>query len=515
MISDVVSLIRYQNIMSNEIAKRAFFSRPPEPPASVLISDPFAAIYIGNTNIFKVPFNWTYMNLTNPHIAVVGITGSGKSYFVKTLLRRANYVWNTNAIIIDWAGEYNAWVLQTRGKVISLAKGDYLNILDLSGMKPLDRSKQIVNALDILTDIALYPEQRRLTEEAIEQAYTNSGFVLYQVPAPSSKKDAPTLKDVITLLQEKLQEGTYAYPAELENAIYRLRQFAREGEDYFARKSTLDLGLLSKSGLVDIDLSGLPDDKFRALAALFILQTIKEKMRAEGWAETKGLKALIVLDEAWKVASDDKSDAITIVREARKYGFGLIVASQNPTDVNEAIFSNVGTTFILRIKFEKFMNYLQGSLKFSDFIREEIGKFAVGQAAVKMEFMTSLTFPETFVLGRISGEEPLYIYTLDISDVLTQNELSAKLVQSAYELERDELRNRFIEYNIGGAIAKEVFASFDSSGRRMKVLDLVRLLKNRSVLNTDIVSFLKGLSIDDVIITRILAYSGITTSANI
>ena len=501
-----MTLVKFQNIMSNEVAKRAFFSRPPEPPASVLINDPFQAIYVGNTSIFKVPFSWSFMNLTNPHIAVVGITGAGKSFFVKTFLRRASYIWNTNAVIVDWAGEYKRWVEQTRGKVISLAKGDYLNLLDLSGMKPLDRTKQIMNSLDILTDISSYPEQKRLTEEAIEQSYTNTGFVLYEDPPEG--KEPPTLKEVIALLQEKLQDGSYEYPAELENAIYRLRQFAREGEDFFARKSTLDLGMLAKSGLVDIDLSGLPDDKFRALAALFILQTIKEKMRSEGWMESKGLKAMIVLDEAWKVASDDKSDAITIVREARKYGFGLIVASQSPTDVNEAIFSNVGTTFILRIKYEKFMNYLQGSLKFSNFIRGEISRFGVGEAAVKMEFTTALNFPETFIIGKINGEEPLYVYTIDMSDVLTPSELSANLLQKDYQLEREELRNKFIEYNMGGDVSKNIFEALDKSKRTMKMLDMVRALKGNGVDNSSIVPFLKSLGIDDVIISRILAYSG-------
>ncbi len=501
-----MTLVKFQNIMSNEVAKRAFFSRPPEPPASVLINDPFQAIYVGNTSIFKVPFSWSFMNLTNPHIAVVGITGAGKSFFVKTFLRRASYIWNTNAVIVDWAGEYKRWVEQTRGKVISLAKGDYLNLLDLSGMKPLDRTKQIMNSLDILTDISSYPEQKRLTEEAIEQSYTNTGFVLYEDPPEG--KEPPTLKEVIALLQEKLQDGSYEYPAELENAIYRLRQFAREGEDFFARKSTLDLGMLAKSGLVDIDLSGLPDDKFRALAALFILQTIKEKMRSEGWMESKGLKAMIVLDEAWKVASDDKSDAITIVREARKYGFGLIVASQSPTDVNEAIFSNVGTTFILRIKYEKFMNYLQGSLKFSNFIRGEISRFGVGEAAVKMEFTTALNFPETFIIGKINGEEPLYVYTIDMSDVLTPSELSANLLQKDYQLEREELRNKFIEYNMGGDVSKNIFEALDKSKRTMKMLDMVRALKSNGVDNSSIVPFLKSLGIDDVIISRILAYSG-------
>src|SRR5574337_1099500 len=149
-----MTLIRAQNLMSNELAKRVFISRPPEPPHEFLLNDPTNSIFIGITKIFESPFTWTFANLTNPHLAVVGITGAGKSFFVKTFLIRASYVWNTNAIIIDWAGEYRSWTKQSGGTVISLAKGDYINIMDLSGMKPLDRSKQIINSLDILTDIS-------------------------------------------------------------------------------------------------------------------------------------------------------------------------------------------------------------------------------------------------------------------------------------------------------------------------------------------------------------------------
>ncbi|MEM3227551.1 MAG: ATP-binding protein [Candidatus Micrarchaeaceae archaeon] len=503
-----MTMLKLQHIMSNEIAKRAFLSRPPEPPASVLLSDPFKSIFIGNTKIFKVPFTWSYLNITNPHIAVVGITGAGKSYFVKTFILRANYVWGTNAVIIDWAGEYKAWVNQSAGTVVSLGKGSYINIMDLSGMKPLDRVKQIMNSLDILTDIGAYPEQKRLTEEAMEQSYVNFGFSLSEKAPPG--KDPPTLKEVIALLEEKLQEGTYEYPAELENAIYRLRQFAREGEDYFARKSTLDLSKLVESGLVDIDLSALSDDRFRALAALFILQTLKEMMRSETWSETKGLKTLVVLDEAWKVASDEKSDAVTIVREGRKYKFGLIVASQNPTDINEAIFSNVGTNFILRIKFERFMNYLQGSLNFSDFIRSEIGKFGVGQVAVVMAFQTAIRFPETFLLEKIKGEEPLYVYTIDITDSLTQSEISSGVVQREYQFEKDELKNIFIEYSLSSEDIDAIFATLDQGGRGSKINDFIGMLRSHGTRIEDIISFLRNLGIPDQLITRIMTNSGVS-----
>ncbi len=501
-----MTLMKFQNIMSNEIAKRVFVTRPPEPPANILIGDPLKSVYIGTTKMFKVPFTWTYANLTNPHIAIVGITGSGKSYFVKTFLVRANYVWGTSAVIVDWAGEYKAWVKQSGGTIVSLGKGAYINIMDLSGMKPLDRVKQIMNSFELLTDISDFPEQKRLTEEAIEQAYTNMGFNVSEKPLAG--KEAPTLKDVITLFQEKLQDGTYEYPAELENAIYRLRQFAREGEDYFARKSTIDLGQLASSGLVDIDLSGLPDERFRALAALFILQTLKEKMRFEGWSESKGLKTIVVLDEAWKVASDNRSDAITIVREGRKYQFGLIVASQNPTDINEAIFSNVGTTFILRIKFEKFINYIQGSLNFSDFIRSEITKFGVGQAAVEMAFQTAIRFPETFILEKIYGEEPLSVYNIELNGVLTQAEIAANIISREYQFETNEFKNILIEYKFSAEDINAIIGEFDQKSRNVGIIDLLVLFRQFGMNSNDMVRFLKGLGIDDSLISRIITRVG-------
>ncbi|MGC8888516.1 MAG: ATP-binding protein [Candidatus Micrarchaeia archaeon] len=498
-----MSLLRVQNVMSNELSKRVFISKPPEPPATYLLNDPTNSIFIGITKIFRVPFTWTYANLTNPHIAIVGITGAGKSFLVKTFLIRASYVWNANAIIIDWAGEYKAWVKQSGGTVVSLGKGDYINIMDLLGIKPLDRVKQIMNSFEILTDIRDYPEQRRLTQEAIEQAYVNAGFSLAEIP--DINKEPPTLHNVISLLQEKLQEGTYQYPAELENAIYRLRQFVREGEDYFARKSTIDLGKLASSGLVDIDLSGLPDETFRALAALFILQSLKEKMRIEGWKGSKGIKAIVVLDEAWKIAGDERSDAVTIVREGRKYQFALIVASQNPTDINEAIFSNVGTNIILRIKFERFMSYLQDSLNFSEFIRGEISKFGVGQAAVDMSFQTSVKFPEIFLLEKVIGEVPLDVYTIVIKDILTDEELKNPEITSEYYFEKISLRSRLIEINVPNEVIDKLFATLDTQDKTIDAKSFARFMMSFGIEKDTLISFFKYLGMEDMLIARIFS----------
>ena len=495
------------NVTNRDLGKRNFFVRPPEPPEEFLINEPTDSIFIGPTKIFHVPFYWTFRRITNPHICAVGITGSGKSYFVKTFLTRAALVWGTNAFIIDWAGEYKEWVKQAGGKVIALGKGAYINLLDLGGMKPNDRIKQIMRTLDILTDIGRYPEQRRLTELAIERAYVQNKFKLdakIQRDALGRPIRPPTLRDVQRLLDEMLEAGSYEFPAELENAVYRIKQFTREGEDYFAQQSTIKLDELTSSGLVDLDLSGLPDEVFRALAGLSMLQFIKEKMREEGWSPTMGLKLFVVLDEAWKIAKDDNSDAVMIVREGRKYQFGLIVASQNPTDISEAIFSNVGTTFILRVKFERYLDYLQSTLNFSDYMRREIGKLGVGQAAVNMAFQTTAQFSETFLIDKIVGEEPMQELFLDLIGLADQS-LGEEEMAKSVSFEKEELKKRLRSFGLDEVRIEEITELFNKKSRHLNVIDFVILLERYGVGRINITSFLKDSGIDDSTIINIFS----------
>ncbi len=493
-------------VSNTEISNRNILVHPPEPPADVLFRNPLDSIYIGKTKIFHVPFYWDYKIITNPHIAVVGITGSGKSYFIKTFLTRANFVWGTNAVIIDWAGEYKDWVRQTGGKIISLGKGSYINLLDLGGMRPYDRVKQVIRTLELLTDIKQYPEQLRLTELAIEEAYKRAKFKMSsrkQVDEIGNPLKPPTLKDVVRILEEKQSMGTYNFPAELDNAIYRLKQFTRPGQDFFAKQSTINLSELFTSGLVDLDVSGLPDEVSRALGALSILQFIKEKMRAEGWAKHKGLKLIVVLDEAWKIAKENNSDAVMIVREGRKYNFGLIVASQNPTDISENIFSNVGTTFILRVKFEKYLDYLQGSLNFSNYMREEISKFGVGQAAVNIAFTTATEFSNTFLLEKIDGEEPIRDFFLDLKPALSKEQLEDENMSKTVSFKKELLRKRLVDLGISDANIEEILSLFENKNRRLNVIDFVMLLERYGAVREHIATFLKDLGIDDATVINI------------
>ena len=512
-----VGKLEIGKISNRELARRNPLVHPPEPPMSILFDDPTNAIFVGKTKILHAPFYWDYKNVANPHIAVVGITGSGKSYFIKTFLLRSSFVWNANALIFDWAGEYKPWVKDSGGKVISLGKGSYLNILDLGGMKPYDRIKQIMRTLELLTDIANYPEQRRLTEQAIEKTYIEAKYKMdtkEQKDELGKKLTPPTLKDVVRILEEQSSLGTYEFPAELENAVYRLKQYTKSGEDFFAQQSSVALDELITSGLVDLDLSGLPDETFRALAALTVLQFLKEKMRASGWAATKGLRLIVVVDEAWKIAKEDNSDAVMIVREGRKYNFAMIIASQNPTDISEAIFSNVGTTFILKVKFERFLDYLQGSLNFSNFMREEISRLGVGQAAVNMALTTPTAYPSTFLLEKIVGEEPSKEFFLDLIDILTGKQRRDMNVARSVSFLKDEFRRKLRQYGLSDDRIEETSKLFEQRNRHVDVISFVLMLERYGIARRNIGDFLKDAGLDDITIINVFGKADMKKSGS-
>jgi len=473
--------LKPNKIISSKLAMRRIWVHPPEPPKSFLLSDPAKGVYLTKTKLFNVPFFWDFRKLINPHIAVVGVTGAGKSYLVKTFLTRANLTWNTNAMIIDWVGEYNDWVKQTGGHTLHFGRGEYLNLLDLAGMKPIQRIKQIISALEILTDIGKYPVQKRFTEDALMNTYKNHGFELTK----KSNNKPPVLSDVIKELEKiKNKQKTEKKKDDVQECIHRLKPMTIKGNDYFAHHSTINLDKIIKMGLVNIDLHELPSEEMRSLAGLTILQMLKEKMRFEGWSPEKGLKLFIVADEAWKIAKDDRSDLITIVREGRKYQFGLIVASQNPTDIHKDIFSNVGTLFIMRLMFKEFKEHVRSSLHYSDYIAEQIDKLGVGESIVYLGYAQKTDFSNVVILNKIDGEEPLINYTL-------------KGDKMEVTFMKEKFKRQLKEFGLNTQQIKNVCAMFEEHDNVIHVLQLIEQLEKYGFGPSLIITFMRELGLKE------------------
>lgn len=499
-------------MLSKELARKMILVHPPEPRKELLLSAPSDGVYIGKTRFLRTPVFWDPHKLINPHIAILGITGSGKSYTVKTFLTRASLIWNTNAVILDWVGEYNEWVKQAGGKVINLAR-ERLNILDLVGLPKRSRIKQILSALDILIDLKSYPNERDEIEEALELMYYQKGSrrptlheVLTNFKKWKTKKKETRMnrEEVERLLQKMYGKDISKKPTLIDvvrflearqkkRAARLLRRFTVEGTDFFAGSTTLDIKKLTHSGLVCIDLHELPTEEMRSLAGLTILQYIKELMRAGGMEEEhKEVKLFVVLDEAWKIAQDERSDVITIVREGRKYNFSLVIATQNPTDMHKTIFSNVGTVFVLRLVLREFRDYVRNSIGYPQFIDREISKFGVGDAAVNMIFAQRQSKVMTFLMERIDGEEPLLIYRIK----------GGKMIA---EIEREQFVRMLYELGLTESQLNLIKSEFQKGDGLLDGEQLVAILEKFGYSKPSIISFLRQLGINEKNLIRIFS----------
>jgi DNA phosphorothioation-dependent restriction protein DptH len=75
-----------------------------------------------------------------------------------------------------------------------------------------------------------------------------------------------------------------------------------------------------------------------------------------GFIEAMGpgpLRCFVVLDEAHKLSFDRGSPVEKLLREGRKFGLGLVLASQQPEDFSPVAFANTATKIVFQVGDER------------------------------------------------------------------------------------------------------------------------------------------------------------------
>jgi hypothetical protein len=98
------------------------------------------------------------------------------------------------------------------------------------------------------------------------------------------------------------------------------------------------------------------DDRMRMFFVTMLLNELIAWMRAQ--PGTPSLRALLYMDEIFgympPVANPpSKTLLLTLLKQARAYGLGLVLATQNPVDLDYKGLSNTGTWFIGRLQTER------------------------------------------------------------------------------------------------------------------------------------------------------------------
>jgi len=152
------------------------------------------------------------------------------------------------------------------------------------------------------------------------------------------------------------------YPARerFELALRINNLLAAPGFDVWMRGEPLEVGRLlrgasGKPRLAVISLSHLSDGERMFFVSLLLNETIAWMRSQSG---TASLRAILYMDEVFgylpPVAEPpSKKPMLTLLKQGRAFGLGLVLATQNPVDLDYKALSNIGTWFLGRLQTER------------------------------------------------------------------------------------------------------------------------------------------------------------------
>lgn len=340
------------------------------------------------------------------HAAILGSTGSGKSWCVANILEKASKLKYTNIIVFDMHGEYQSLTegsdpIAQRYRIagpgdLDLPKSDalflpywLLNREELLSMI-LDRSDS--NAPNQASRFTLHI--RELKENTLQREGRTDTLKTFTVDSPipfemndllARLKDDDTRKGVgaggkpvkgdwegkltrfIARIETKLDDKTYGF---MFQPLNDAQSYTWLGEIICKL-----LGCQSgQKGIKIIDFSEVPSDVLPVVTGTMarLLYDVQFWMKSE-----KRTPFTLICDEAHLyLPIKEDADSVQrqslynferIAKEGRKYGVSILVVSQRPADVSKTILSQCNNFVVLRLTNERdksvIKNLLPDSLK--------------------------------------------------------------------------------------------------------------------------------------------------------
>lgn len=319
------------------------------------------------------------------HAAIVGSTGSGKSFTVANILEKTDRLKYSNVIVFDLHGEYNE---------LSYAKQIKIGDTEESLQIPLwFFNYEEIHSLFIESSEGTASNQRAVVIKHIlnkKKEYISdidnfsSEMITVDTPIPFSSKSLKEYLEKENIKEEKTgeiyqrgsregQEKTKKgqYYGKLTNLITRL-QTKMDDKKYgfvFNEQNTQDYKYLNRfiSEIMDrdkkikvIDLSEIPSDMLSIIIGIVtrLIYDVQFWMTPKK-DETRHPLAFIC-DEAHLYMPRDTSKLKAvekksleifekISKEGRKYGVSLVVVSQRPAELNTTIISQCNNIISLKI----------------------------------------------------------------------------------------------------------------------------------------------------------------------
>ena len=379
--------------------------------------------------------------LLGKHTAILGSTGTGKSAAVAAILhsildrgKQVGYKnWHPRIVILDPHNEY--------GKAFK----EHRRLSTDEGTISLPYWLLSLNeTIDLLIGTTEYAatSQANIVKNALLEARTKSAKVLklntekltvdspipYEIGDPSGLDDFGNASDGETYTQglvgainaQRPDNKNKGQHEDYNKVLRKLDSLMKDERLSFMMKSwdgksdqirdVLTQLMDQESRLIVIDLSGIPNE-IAGTASAALVRTLFSLKIWQTPEERQASPVLLVCEEAHRYIPnsgeaqyESAQDAIRrIAKEGRKYGMGLFLVSQRPSEVESTVLSQCNSWIVLRTSNEADRNHVRGILpdslegltKMLSGLRRQEAIF-VGQAA---------TLPSRIMIRTLSPDE--------------------------------------------------------------------------------------------------------------
>lgn len=306
------------------------------------------------------------------NFAIVGSAGTGKTQTVKAVLREFSQQ-QIPYIVFDFRNDYVPPKSSSCdfGSVLALSSIS-INPLELDGSSsPRDQKYQVSDIIALV--YAIGERQIGYVREAIKISYENRG--IHEDSEETWKQSPPTFADIQQNLEHLAEEGARAEKESIKGIFARLDPIFDYG--IFSSKTVMPFEELVGNCTV-INLGILPNDNLKAVVCEFLLRKLRYYLYS--LPESREPRLFIIVDEAHRLKYEKSSSTGQLLKEARKYGVGLILSTQDPVDFPDLVYNNIGGILSLQLTDPKYAKsvaeHLGGQVSWQSVKNELSEKFA-------------------------------------------------------------------------------------------------------------------------------------------
>ena len=323
----------------------------PDPPGVLEVP-------LGSEHLASRPVVWAPGRQSNGFLLVLGASGSGKTETLK-VLGAAIHTFGVPVLTFDFHGDV---VFPGTGSTL-LSSGS-ASVVGLNPMEIDAHSAEESGLYDQRASLramiqravpSLGHRQSSILREAFEAAYARAG--IEDADSATWSRPAPTFAVVQEILGEWAgDDARKAQRASIEGCVAAVQQLF--DHPIFRRSIHVTVeDFLTRS--IRLDLSKLPDD-IRFVATETLLRKLFRVLRLRGpipvqpTDDHQRFRLFVIIDEA-KILSmgggdrDSSSNILNeLITEARKFGLGMVLASQMSDHFSEEVRANAATWLVLK-----------------------------------------------------------------------------------------------------------------------------------------------------------------------